>query len=359
MSTLKRLKEKVVVTTEMVKPTSRSMKAVGAFNPGAAEFGSEVVLLVRVAEAAAKKRDGYKSSPRFAGEPGRSEIIIDWSDIAREKAVDKKTGRFPFWQWRLNFVSHLRLARLSADGFTLKYLDDKPTFYPECEWESFGVEDCRITPIEGSYYVTYVAIGLLTGVATALAKTDDFKTFKRLGIIFPQSNKDVVLFPEKINGRYYALHRPMPQHSFSEANIQIASSPDLEHWGHTEFLMGTNKEPWSSAKVGAGAPPIKTKDGWLEIYHGVNTRESGGSAGTYSAGALLLDLNNPSRIITRTKHPILIPQMPYEINGYVGHVVFPEGIVRRGDSVIIYSGCADTCVSAVEVSLNDIFNVLK
>jgi predicted GH43/DUF377 family glycosyl hydrolase len=361
MPKIRRLKEKVLITPEMVPPLAPArLKVIGTFNPAAVEFGGEIRLMVRVVEAARSERPGWKSAPRFIGRPGRPEQVVDWFDRKKEKALDKKTQRFPTWKYRLPFVSHLRLARVSRDGFNLLGIDPEPTFYPEHDFEDLGVEDGRLTRIGDRYYLTYVCLGRLSGAATALAVTRDFRSFRRLGVIFPPYNKDVVLFPEKINGRYYALHRPMPEYGFLPHSIMLASSPDLEHWGHTEFVFGGKASDWCSGKVGSGAPPLKTSEGWLLIFHGVNRKDpAGGPAGTYSAAALLLDRKDPRRVLAWSRSPILAPETAHEKSGYTGQVVFPTGLVRRGGSVILYCGAADTVVSAVELSLDEIFNTLK
>ena len=161
------------------------------------------------------------------------------------------------------------------------------------------MEDPRITRLGDTFYFTYVAVSR-HGACTALASTTDFKTFKRHGIIFPSENKDVLLFPETIDGDYVALHRPNPRYQFSPPEIWLARSPDLVHWGrHAVLRVGAS--PWETGRIGGGVPPMRVPGGWLEIYHG-STRETGG-VGRYVAGALLLDAENPAVVIGRTSEP--------------------------------------------------------
>ena len=161
--------------------------------------------------------------------------------------------------------------------------------------EEFGVEDPRITALDGRYYFTYVAVSR-HGAATALASTTDFRDFERHGIIFCPENKDVVLFPEKVEGEFVALHRPNAATPFCRPEMWVARSPDLVRWGRHECLHGGDAE-WETGRVGAGTPPVRVEGGWLEIYHGNRQPTRPGEVGRYSTGLLLLDHDNPARIL--------------------------------------------------------------
>src|SRR6185369_17703429 len=169
----------------------------------------------RVAERIAEKRPGWVGLPRWDLASGR--VITDWFDENQVSYVDarvviiKATG-----MKRLTFISHLQVVR-SRDGRNVDAIEPV-RFSPANEDEEYGVEDPRITELNGRYYITYVAVSR-HGVATALASTKDFRTFDRHGIIFPPENKDVVLFPEEIGGEYYALHRPNPATSFTRPEM--------------------------------------------------------------------------------------------------------------------------------------------
>ena len=162
----------------------------------------------------------------------------------------------------------------------------------------------------------------------------------------------MVLFPERIQGHYVALHRPNPAQHFSPPEMWLATSPDLIHWGgHAPFLGSAGS--WDVGRVGAGAPPLRTEAGWLEIYHGNNRRTSDPGVGIYSAGALLLDLENPRRILA-ARGEVLVPETDYEREGFVPNVVFPTGILEQGETVLVYYGAADSTTAVVELRLRDL-----
>ncbi len=221
-------------------------------------------------------------------------------------------------------------------------------FLPDSDLEEFGVEDPRITALDGRFYFTYVSVSR-HGAGTALASTIDFKSFDRHGMIFCPENKDVVLFPERIGGEYVALHRPNAATPFCRPEMWVARSPDLIHWGRHECLHGGGAE-WETGRVGAGTPPVRVADGWLEIYHGNRQPTQPGEVGMYSTGVLLLDLENPARILRRTAASIFEPTADFERHGFVPDVVFPTGIVETPGSYLVYYGAADSCTAVVEFS---------
>ncbi len=333
-------------------PASRDdFEVVGAFNPGAVagRDDDEVILLVRVAERPKARRGGFVPLPRWDVDAGRP--VVDWVPADRLEVVDPRIVRQKHDDlWRLTFTSHIVVMR-SPDGRSTGPLD-RIRFVPEMPYEEYGVEDPRITRIDDTYYFTYVAVSR-HGAATALASTTDFRTFTRHGIIFCPENKDVVLFPERIDGQFAALHRPNPSSPFNMPEMWLARSPDSINWGgHTHFLGGAGT--WDTGRIGAGPPPIRTEAGWLEIYHGNQKESIDGVVGAYAAGALLLDGENPARIIARSPEPILTPQADHERNGFVPNVIFPTGIVRRGDALLVYCGAADTAVGVVELSWDEL-----
>jgi predicted GH43/DUF377 family glycosyl hydrolase len=204
--------------------------------------------------------------------------------------------------------------------------------------------------------MTYVTVSDKNGVSTSLAESKDLKTWKRRGLIFEEQNKDVVLFPEKINGLYVALNRPESSFVFSKSNIWISYSPDLVFWGKENSLLDTRKHSWETERNGAGPPPIKTKQGWLLIYHGVCIKRK---RAHYSAGAALLDLKNPEKILARTpkNNPLLSPDAVFERRGFMNNVVFPTAAVptKDGKELLIYSGGADNVVTVRKLSIEEIF----
>ncbi len=342
---LKRLFNQCLLQPADLPPSQDDLKVIGTFNPAAVATHNGVTLLVRVAEQPAERRPGQTGLPRW--DPASIRVVIDWERNHELAPVDSRVvHRKRNARVQLTFISHLQVIH-SHDG---RSLDARPgaTFGPASEYEEFGVEDPRLTRIGDTFYFTYVAVSR-HGVATALASTKDFQSFARHGIIFPPENKDVVLFPEKIGGQFWALHRPSGCTPFTRPEMWVATSPDLTHWGrHEYFLKGD--EPWDIGRIGAGTPPLRTAKGWLEIYHGNSRREEDKGIGAYSAGALLLDPENPQRILGAAGQ-LLVPETDYERRGFVPNVVFPTGIVDQAETVLVYYGAADTCAAVVEFSL--------
>jgi predicted GH43/DUF377 family glycosyl hydrolase len=246
----------------------------------------------------------------------------------------------------LTSISHLRLAR-SKDGIAFR-VDQAPALTAAHTLEAFGVEDARITVIDDTYWVNYTAVSS-AGIATALASSTDLRTFERQGIIFAPPNRDVAIFPEKMGGRYVALHRPMPD-GIGRPAIWLASSSDLLAWGDHRLVAAARPGQWDDLKVGGGAVPFRVRaggrDAWLAVYHGVTS-----SPLTYALGALLLDAGDPSRVLGRSREPILAPEMPYEREGFFANVIFTCGLVAEGDRVRIYYGAADGVTCVADLSL--------
>ena len=242
-------------------------------------------------------------------------------------------------------TSRLGYAR-SYDGGGISGRSVAPVLEPSANWEEFGCEDPRITRLNGGFYVTYTAYSQ-RGPRIALASTEDFSNFKKHGIVGPDVNdKDCVLFPEAIHGKVALLHR-------LDGKIEIAYFESLEalensqdYWNSylrnlEEFEVIRPRFHWEIRKVGAGTPPIKTAEGWLVIYHGVSAER------VYRAGALLLDLDNPRRVIARTREPILEPEADFERLGVVPDVVFPNGaVVHQGELFVYYGGADRVCCTA-------------
>jgi predicted GH43/DUF377 family glycosyl hydrolase len=343
-----RLSSSCLLTPESFSPSQKEMRVVGAFNPGAVATEREIVLLIRVAEAPEESRPGFVGLPRWNLEKGR--IVIDWLAEKELIIVDsrlvkiKKTGLL-----RLTSTSHLRIIH-SSDGRKIDTSREQ-ILRPSHRCETYGLEDPRITPIGGRFYITYVAVSP-HGAATSLASTSDFNSFQWHGPIFCPENKDVVLFPERINNQYFALHRPTIAHDFCRPEIWLASSPDLLHWGCHQPLLSSSAG-WERSRIGAGTPPIRTSKGWLVIYHGNDKEEGETGIGSYGAGKLLLDLEQPWKIRSAGVQ-ILSPRLAYECTGFVPNVLFPTGIIQQGESLLIYAGAADTATCLVELCLDEL-----
>ena len=248
-----------------IPPSSDQFRVLGAFNPAAISFGRQVVLIVRVAELPVEERSGYVPLPRY--EPhsrGSSGQIIDWFQPEEHVAIDARVVRnLKTGEARLTSASHFRVVFV-GDDHRIQRLG--AAIYPQAQFEEFGIEDPRITPLDGAYYITYVAVSR-HGVVTALMSTTDFESFERQGVIFPTENKDVVLLPARIDGRYVALHRPVGAMPFCGPEMWIVRLPDLKHWGEHERSIAA-KGLGKAGAFGAGALPVRTPRGWLEIYHG-------------------------------------------------------------------------------------------
>lgn len=345
--------EKLLLGPADVEPSRADFEVVGVFNPGAAVVAGEVVLLVRVAERPRERRPGFVALPRW--EPGKG-VIVDWIAEDELEAVDPRVVRHQAsGRVRLTFLSHLRVVRC-GDGRAVRELTDI-CIWPDSGMEEFGVEDPRITRIGDRFWITYVAVSR-HGAATALASTRDFRSFERHGVIFCVENKDVVLFPEPIEGEYMALHRPSGLTPFSRPEMWVASSPDLIHWGRHRPLSWS-AGAWETGRVGAGPPPIRTPEGWLALYHGNEKPAAPGAIGVYSAGALLLDLENPALVRKRTAEAFFAPDRDYERGGFVADVVFPTGIVEAGEALLVYYGAADTSTAVVEFARAELLAALS
>ncbi len=331
-----------------VPASSDEFRVLGAFNPAAIRVGRQVVLLVRVAEQPIVERLGYVPLPRY--EPGEGPIV-DWFRQSDLNPIDARVQRLrATGEARLTSASHLRVIFLNDDHGVDRL---GPAVVPQSQYEEFGMEDPRITSLEGRYYITYVAVSR-HGAATALMSTADFDSFERHGIIFPPENKDVTLFSERIGGRYVALHRPVCAIPFTGPEMWLAFSPDLKHWGdHRPLYRG--RSAWETGRVGAGAPPIRTPRGWLEIYHGNLRPTAPGDVGAYCAGAMLLDLDEPTRITQLAAQAIIEPTEPYETSGFVPNVVFPGGFVECDDRVAVYYGAADESTAVAESTWDDVW----
>jgi len=343
-----------LITPDKVSASNPAYRVRGVFNPGAtmvpgtAGASDGVVLVLRVSEDVPAD-DGRVAVPIMRLDDGVG--VPDVIEVGVEDAgVELRDTRGVVIDGReyLSTMSHLRLAR-STDGvhFTV---DDEPFLFPSTEVERFGVEDARVTQIDDRFLVNYTAVSG-DGWATALASTTDFQSVERLGLIFHPQNKDVAIFPEKVGGRYVALHRP--NNAMGRASIWYAESPDLVHWGNHRCLLRPRDTEWEEQKIGGGAPPIRTADGWLTIYHGKG-REQG-----YSLWALLLDADDPSVILAQGSMPLLTPEAPYEREGFFGGVVFTNGMVQRDGELLVYYGAADECVALARTTVPDVLASLQ
>jgi predicted GH43/DUF377 family glycosyl hydrolase len=291
----------------ILTPAMWPYRANAVFNPGATQFEDETLLLVRVEDM-----QGY---------------------------------------------SHLTIAR-SRDGFTDWRIDSEPALRPEPKHreELWGLEDPRIVWLHDleQYAITYVSFSK-SGPVVSLITTKDFSEFKRLGPVMAPEDKDASLFPRCFNGRFGLIHRPIVR---GEADLWISFSPDLKFWGMHRMLLPVREGSWDSYKVGLGAQPIETPEGWLIIYHGVRMTSSGA---IYRVGLALLDLEEPWKVIRRCREWAFGPNADYELMGNVNHVVFPAGAVvnEEKDELRMYYGAADSTVALATANLKEVLEYLR
>lgn len=217
--------------------------------------------------------------------------------------------------------------------------------------------DPRVVKIEDTYYITWCTD--FYGPSIGVGMTKDFKEFIRLENAFLPFNRNGVLFPRKINGKYVMLSRPSDAGHTPFGDIFISESPDMIHWGrHRRVMSRGGSGWWQSLKIGAGPPPIETSEGWLLFYHGVVLTCNGY---VYSCGAAILDLNNPSKVLYRCRNYLLTPEKEYEVCGFVPNVVFPCATLTDADTgrIAIYYGSADTYVSLAFAYVDEVVEYVK
>jgi predicted GH43/DUF377 family glycosyl hydrolase len=281
--------------------------AAGVYNPGAVAFRGETLLLVR---------------------------------------VEDRSG-----------LSHLAIAR-SADGVSGWTLEEHPQLMAQLDRpeEEHGLEDPRVTYLEelDRYAITYTAYSE-RGPLVSMMLTSDFDHFERLGPILPPENKDSALFPVRVDGDWLLINRPSTRVPEERADIWLASSPDLHHWGDHRRLIAARRGAWWDADhIGIAAPPLRTEEGWLLLYHAARH----GPRGTYYvAGLALLDRDAPDTILARSSEWVLGPRAPYEETVH-GGIVFPCGWIADGDRLRIYYGAADRTVALVHGTVSGLLQWL-
>jgi predicted GH43/DUF377 family glycosyl hydrolase/glycosyltransferase involved in cell wall biosynthesis len=382
-----RLRDNPLIRPADVEPQP-GFEVISTINPGVATVGDETVLLVRVTErplpepgADARMVDLSGPDPRLVPlpsglQPGQligmaffdhqqepPQIVIGYvpRDLPGLDLSDPRTIRYRntaggFTQGQAEFtdylahISHLRVAR-SSDGIHFT-IDREPTIVSATPLEEYGVEDPRITRIGDVFHITYVGVSRL-GITTARLTTTDFRSFERHGTMLEPDQKDVVLFPEQVGGRYLALTRPMPGSFGRVLGLWLTESDDLVHWGNPRPIAQPRSGTWDEMRIGASLVPIRVDGGWLEIYHGADRDNR------YGVGAILLDAGDPTKVLARTDRPLLTPEAEYELDGFLHDVVFPSGHVALGNGDIrVYYGAADTSVCAADMAIDDVLSAL-
>lgn len=338
--------ENPIITPDSVPSLGKDFRVIGSFNPGVTLFRGKPLLLVRVAEQAVGGSAGTVQVPVV--DSGQIKLLrFDTSDT-RYDFSDVRTIRGD----RQNYLTSMSLLMVatSDDGEHFTLHPDR-CLKPEGEYEKFGVEDPRITYLDDAYYITYSAISDC-GICTMLARTTDFVNFEKLGNILHPDNKDAVLFPEKIGGKYYMIHRPSTS-AFANPEMWIAESDNLLYWGNHRRIMRVRPTGWDSARIGVSSTPMRVEDGWLVLYHGADARDR------YCLGAMLLDAEHPDRVLARTAEPIMQPVKSYETDGFLSNVVFACGCILSGDLLRLYYGAADKYVCLADIAVSQILRQLK
>jgi len=242
-------------------------------------------------------------------------------------------------------VTRLGLA-ISENGYDISLRSPKPVFDkdPDDPWCEFGCEDPRISKIGDTYYIVYVSMSRFgyTGDRLAYATTKDFKTFRKHGLLMKQLEQRTSGFlPGKIGGKYLLFHRPMP-------NMWASYSRDLKTWEGMTCVFEARDNTWYENKLGIGAVPIETEYGWLLFWHGKNNKAE------YGLGIMLLDKEDPRKVIKYQEEPVLTCEADYEKEGFVPNVVYTNGAVRFGDKYFVYYGCCDHCLAVATVDVEKI-----
>ena len=323
---------------------------------------------------------------RYEGNPVVTAGTHDWRRVTtfNPAVIVDDDGIFYMWERACEslapLICHVGLLR-SEDGRHFELMSDEPVLSPHDFGTPKGtVEDPRVVKIDGRYYMTFVqrdfaAIcrpdgvgipdyceapdvpeGKLNNYRSGIAVSDDLKTWEVLGLITPPEmhDRDCVMFPEKVNGRYAMLRRPEgyigADYGCERPSVWLTYSDDLLTWDEP-VLVAQPEQPWEACKIGSGPPPVPTDDGWLVVYHGV--------AGvkrrvTYRVGAMLLDRDDPSKVIGRATDFFMEPELYYERFGLITpNVVFPTATPVKDGEVYIYYGCSDTCISLATAPLSD------
>lgn len=330
-----------------VPPSHPEFEVTCLLNPGAFRWQGKTGLLLRVAERPRPEK-GWISTPTIDPDSGETKVLrVRLGDPELDANADSRVFTYRGRQY-LTTLSHLRLA-WSEDGVAFT-AETAPALSGRAPLSTFGVEDCRVVEIDGRFLLTYTAVSEW-GVGVGLSETRDWRAFVHHGIVIPPHNKDCAIFPRRVGGEYWCLHRPSGL-GLGGNFIWVARSPDLLHWGGHACIAQTRPGAWDEERIGGGAAPIETDRGWLELYHGASKKDG------YSLGALLLDRDDPTRVLARSAEPLFRPEAPYELTGFYGKVVFTNGHVVEGDRVTVYYGAADEVVCAATASIRGILSTL-
>jgi beta-1,2-mannobiose phosphorylase / 1,2-beta-oligomannan phosphorylase len=337
----------------------------GAFNPGLCRLpNGNLLMMVRIAEALSEPvMDNKIHCIRWDEE---DKYLTDAWPLPEVTMTDPRKFRincYAFPVYGLTSLSWLLPVELNDDGSLIRHIHYDKAISPRLSSQEYGIEDARISYIEGRYYMTTCCVSSERH-STMLYASDDGLNYTRSGILLDHQNKDMLLFEGKINGSFYALTRPLGECYFASstespyhpgAAIHLASSPDLLHWKPNDHsFLRANKSSPSNLKIGGGTPPVLTADGWLMLYHGV---EKNAGVGVYRTFWAILDENDPSKILHLADTIPLLeanPELTAQISEYVylSDIVFTTGITEHNEDFIFASGevdlaCRITCIPKV------------
>jgi len=306
----------------------------------------------------------HPSNPVLAADdvPYRATLVFN-AGVCKWRGRYVMVFRNDYGEWGVPRFEGTNLGLAFSDDGVRWEVEPEPCFDLRSEEIRRGY-DPRLTVIDDRVYMCF-AVDTRHGVRGGIAVTDDFEHFEILSLSVPD-NRNMVLFPERVGGKYVRLERPFPVYSRGGGelfDIWISDSADLRYWGNSELLLGAEDVPWCNAKIGPAAPPVKTPQGWLTTFHAVDKDESRGKNGweatwkkRYTVGIMLLDLEDPRRIVGLCREPILVPEAPYEVEGgFRNHVIFPGGMLLEPDGEVkLYYGAADTVTCLATAHVDDL-----
>jgi len=313
---------------------------------------------------------------RFADNPILTAQSIPYpATLIFNAGVAKYRGRYVM-AFRNDYGGTPGSALFKGTNIGLAWSDDGIHWKPEqsswIEWKDGDISrayDPRISVIEDRVYLCF-AVDTKYGVRGGVAVTDDdFKGWEVLSLSAPD-NRNMVLFPEKVNGKFTRLERPFSTYgrpTMESFDLWYADSPDGIYWGNNQLALGADQVPWSNCKIGPGAPPVKTDEGWLTLFHAVTKypdREFSAWHADwnkrYTIGLMLLDLEQPWKVKGMYQEPLMSPEASYELEGFRGEVLFPGGLILEPDGEVkIYYGAADTVECLATARLDDLLNLCK
>jgi len=335
------VEKKLLIKIEDIKPSRPDFRVIGIFNPGVIRFNHKIIMLARVAEARINDDDAHIIIPMYRDRDysflkiASDDPNFDFSDC---RVIRNHEQNY------LSSISHFRVG-YSNDGIHFKF--DEAPILPSSIYEEYGIEDPRITFINNRYYITYTAVST-HGINVALMVTDDFKTFEHLGNIFPFDNKDCVIFPQKIGDYYYAYHRPSKS-DFGKLDIWLARSTNLIHWGEHKVMPEARTSYGNNVRFGAGAVPFLTTRGWVIIYHCADKKHH------YHLTAMLVNKDDPSKVLMKSKAPLIEPSEPYDKNGFVPEVIFTCGLINDEKGICVYYGAGDQQIASCRLTYEELF----